>query len=95
MLDVSLALQSAHSWCYMLHVAGTSLCGVKDMGMVRASCSVIAVSACWLINRALARTSPGTRPGGMMITGDVVLRILVDPCLSVVVWHGSGWINAG
>ena len=72
----------------MLHVPyvdGTSLRGVKDMGMVRASCNVITVSACWLINRALARTPPGICAGGMMIMGDVVLRTLVDRCVFVVV----------
>ena len=69
---------------HVLYVAGASLRGVKDMGMVRASCNVIGVSACWLTNRALARTPPGIGAGGMMITGDVVLRILVDRCFSVV-----------
>jgi hypothetical protein len=77
------------------YVAGTSLRGVKDKGMVRASHIVIAVSACWLINPALARTPPGIRAGGMIITGDLVSRILVDRCFSVVDWRGSGWINAG
>ena len=77
------------------YVAGTSLRGVKDKGMARASCIVIALTACWLINRALARTSPGICAGGMIITGDVVSRILVDRCFSVVDWHGSGWVNAG
>ena len=78
----------------MLHVsyvAGTSLHGVKDIGMVRASCIVIVVSACWLFNRALACIPPGYRAGGMIITGGVVPRILVYPCFSVFVWHGSGW----
>ncbi len=82
----------------MLHVscvAGTSLRGVKAMGIVRASCIVIAVSACWLINRTHPRTPPGIRAGGMIITGDVVPRFLVDRRFSVVVWLGSGWINAG
>ncbi len=82
----------------MLHVSYVdrrSLRGVTDMGMVRASCNIIAVSACWLINRALARTPPGICAGGMMIMGDVVSRTLVDRCISVVVGRGSGWINAG
>ena len=56
----------------MLYIAGTSLCGVKAKGIVRASCIVIAVSACWLINRALARTPPGMRAGGMITTSDLV-----------------------
>ena len=80
---------------HVLQVARTSVCGVKAMGMVRASCMVIAVSACWLINRALAGTPPGTRAGEMMIMGDMVPHSLVDRHFSVVVWHGSGWINAG
>ncbi len=80
---------------HVLYVAGTSLRGVKDKGMVRASCIVIAVSACWLINRALVCTPPGIHAGGMIITGDVVLRIPVNRCFSVVDWHGSGWINTG
>ena len=82
----------------MLHVsyvAGTSLRGVKAKGIVRASCIVIAVSACWLINRALARTPPGTRAGRMIITGDLVPHFLVDRLFAMVVWLGSGWINAG
>ena len=80
---------------HVLYVAGTSLRGVKEKGIVRASSIVITVSACWLINRALARTPPGIRAGGMIITGDVVPRILVDRRISVGVWLGSGWINAG
>ncbi len=79
----------------MSYVAGTSLRGVKDMGMVKASCIVITVSGCWLIKRALAHTPPGTCAGGMIITGDVVPRILVDRCFFVFGWHGSSWINAG
>jgi hypothetical protein len=51
---------------------------------------------CLLANyHALARTPPGTHAGGMMITGNVVARTLVDHCFPVVVGHGSGWINAG
>ena len=72
----------------MLHVSyvvGTSSCGVKAKGNARASCIVIAVSAYWLINRALAHTPPGTRAGGMIITGDVVPCFLVGPLFSVVV----------
>jgi hypothetical protein len=80
---------------HVSYVAGTSLHGVKDMGMVRASRIVIAVSACWLINRVLVHTPPGTCAGGMIIKGDVVPCNLVNRCFLVVVWHGSGWINAG
>ena len=63
--------------------------------MVRASCNVIPVSARWLINCALARTSPGSRAGRMMITGDVVSHTRVNCCVSVVVGQGSIWINTG
>ena len=69
----------------MLSVAGTSLRGVKAKGIVRASCIVIALSACWLINRALVPTPPGIRAGWMIITGDVVPGFLVDRRFSVVV----------
>jgi hypothetical protein len=79
----------------MSYVAGMSLRGVKATGIVRASCIVILVSACWLINRALVRTPHGIRAGGMIITGDVVPRFLFDLCFSVLVWLGSGWINTG
>ena len=48
-----------------------SFCGLNAMGIVRASCNVIVVSACWLFNRALVRTPPGTCAGGMINTGDV------------------------
>ena len=34
---------------HVSYVAGLSLRGVKDMGMVRAFCNVIGVSACWQI----------------------------------------------
>ena len=80
---------------HVLYVDGTSLRGVKDMGMVRASCNIIAVRACWLINCARARTSPGICTGRMVITGDVVLRTLVGRRVSVVAGCGSDWINAG
>ncbi len=51
---------------------------------------------CLLANyRALVRTPPGICVGGMMIMGDVVSRIPVDCCFSVVVWRGSDWINTG
>ena len=72
-----------------------SLRGVKDMGMVRVSCIVIAVSACCLINHALVRTPPGICAGKMIIMGNVVPRILVNRHFSVVVWRGSSWINVG
>ena len=45
----------------------------------RASCNVIAVSALWLINRALARVPPPSiLYGGMIITGDVLSLTLLD-----------------
>jgi hypothetical protein len=77
------------------YVAGASLCRVKAKGIVRASCIVIAVSACWLINCAFARTPLGTRAGGMITTGDLVPRFLVERHFSVVVWLGSVCINSG
>ncbi len=52
---------------------------------VSASCIVIVLSACWLINLALARIPPGTWEGRMIITGDVVVSTLVDWRFSMVV----------
>ena len=69
---------------------------MNDMGMVRASCNVIAVSALWLINRVLASVpSPSILYGGMIITGDALSRTLVDRCVSAFGGLGTGWINAG
>ena len=56
-----------------VYVGGTSFRDVKDMGMVRASCNLIALSALWLINHALACVpSPIILYGGMIIAGDVL-----------------------
>ena len=69
---------------------------MKAIGMVRASCNVIAVSALWLIVRVLACVPPPSiLYGGMIITGDVLLRTLVDRLVFVVVGLGSSCINAG
>ena len=62
---------------------------------VSASCIVIVLSACWLINLALARIPPGTWEGRMIITGDVVVHTLVDwrfliaACVSVGIIVGA------
>ena len=61
----------------------------------RASCNVIAVSALWLINRALARVPPPSiLYGGMIITGDVLSLTLLDWRVFVGVGRSS-CINAG
>jgi hypothetical protein len=60
----------------------------------RASCNVIAVSALWLINRALARVPPPSiLYGGMIITGDVLSLTLLDWRVFFGVGR-SGCINA-
>ena len=74
---------------------GINFCGVKTVGGVSASHIVIALSACWLINFALARVPPPIiLYGGMIITGDLVLLTLFD---LRVAGAGlvSGRINAG
>ena len=79
-----------------MYVGGTSFRGVKDIGTVRASWNIIAVSALRLINHALACVPPPSiLYGGMIITGDVLLRTLVDRHVFVVVGLGSSCINAG
>ena len=79
-----------------VYVGGKSFWDVKAIGTVRASCNVIAVSALWLIKCALARAPPPSiLYGGMIITGDVLLRTLVDRRVFVVVGLGSSCINAG
>ena len=78
-----------------MYVCGTSFCGLKVIGIVRASCTVIVVSALWLINHALARVPPPIiLYGGMIITGDVLSLTLVDWRILVGVGLGSGFINA-
>jgi len=68
---------------------------VKAARGVSASCIVIALSACWLINRALACVPPASIwYGGMIITGDVAVRTLVDQRFAVV-GPVSRRINAG
>jgi hypothetical protein len=60
-------------------------CGMKATGGVSASRIAIALSACWLINRAFARVPPPSiLYGGMIITGDVVVRTLFDLRFAVV-----------
>ena len=71
--------------------------GVKAIGGVSASHIVILLmlSACWLINLALARVPPPSiLCRGMIITGDLVVLTLFDlwvACAGLV----SGRINAG
>ncbi len=78
-----------------VYVGGTSFRGVKAIGLARASCNVIAVSALWLINLALARVpSPSILYGGMTMTGDVLSITLLDR-RGVVGVGQSGCISAG
>ena len=68
---------------------------MKAIGMVRASCNGITVSALWLINCELACVPPPSiLYGGMIITGDVLSPTLLDRCVFVGVGR-SGCINAG
>lgn len=68
---------------------------MKSASGVSASCIVIALCACWLINLALAHVHPPSiRYGGMIIAGAALVRTLVDWCFAVV-GPVSGSINAG
>ena len=68
---------------------------MKAIGPARASCNVIAVSALWLINLALARVPPPSiLYGGMTMTGDVLSITLLDR-RGVVGVGQSGCISAG
>jgi hypothetical protein len=52
---------------------------VKTVGGVSASCIVIALSARWLINLALARDPPpSSLYWGMLLTGDLVLLLHLE-----------------
>ncbi len=78
-----------------LYAIGMNFRSVKAIGGVSASCIVIALSACWLINLALARVPPPSiLYGGMILTGDLVVLTLFD---LRVAGAGlvSGRINAG
>ena len=78
-----------------VYVIGTNFRGMKAVGGVSASLIVIALSACWLINRALARVLlPSILYGGMIITGDFMLLTLVDLRVAGV-GSVSGRINVG
>ncbi len=60
-------------------VTGTNFRGVKIGGGVSASCIVIVLSACWLINRALALVPPPSLLRvGLTVTGPSLLPTLVD-----------------
>jgi len=62
-----------------LSAIGTNLLGMKTDEGVSASCIVTALSACWLINRALARVPPPSiLYGGMIITRDLLVLTLVN-----------------
>ena len=62
-----------------LYAIGTKFCGVKAVGGVSASCIVIALSACWLINLALAHVPPPSiLYGGKIITVDLVVLNVFD-----------------
>ncbi len=63
-------------------------------GGCSASLLVIAMSACWLTNRALALIPPGTGTGGRIIVGDAVVRIHSKHLLFIV-GHSSGGTNVG
>ena len=67
------------------YAIGTNLHGMKATRGVSASCIVIALSACWLINHALACIPPPSiLYNGVIITGGVVVRTLVDLRFAVV-----------
>ncbi len=71
----------------------TNFRGVKICGGVSASRIVIALSACWLINRAFALvTPPSLLRGGFTVTGPFLLPTLVD---LRVAGASSGRIIAG
>ncbi len=67
---------------------------MKDARGVSTSCIVITLSACWLTNLSLAHIQPGTRTGGMIITGAVMVCTLGNRHFSVV-GLVSGGLNLG
>ena len=74
---------------------GTKVRGVKADGGVSASRIVITLSACWLINLALAHVPPPSiLYGGIIITGDVLFFTLVNLHVAGAGFV-SGRINAG
>ena len=78
----------------LLYAIGTNFLGMKTNEGVSASRIVTALSACWLINLALARVPPPSiLYGGMTITGPSV-PILVDLRVARAGLL-SGEINAG
>ncbi len=77
------------------YAIGMKFRGVKAVGGVSASHIVITLSACWLINLALACVPPPSiLYGGMIITGDLVVLTLFDLWVACAVLV-SGRINAG
>ncbi len=78
-----------------MYTTGTNFRGVKICGGVSVSRIVIALSACWLINRALAYVPPPSiLYGGMTITGPSLVLTLVDLRVARAGLL-SGRINAG
>ncbi len=79
-----------------LYAMGMNVCGVKADGGVSASHIVIALSACWLINLALAHVPPPSiLYERMIITGDVVILTLFALRVAGGAGLVSGSINAG
>ena len=77
------------------YAIGTNFGGVKTGGGVSASRIVIALSACWLINLALARVPPPSiLYGGMIITVPSLVLTLGDLRVALAGCF-SGRINAG
>jgi len=77
------------------YATGTNFRSVKICGGVSALRIVIALSACWLINRALALVPPPSiLYGGMTITGPSLVLTLVDLRVARAGLL-SGRINAG
>ena len=61
------------------YATGMNFCGVKAIGGVSASHIVVALSACWLINLALAHVPPPSiLYGGKIITVDLVVLNVFD-----------------
>ena len=79
--------------CKILHIICVryldTFRGVNICVGVSASLIVIVLSACWLINRALARVPPPSILfEGMIITGDLVV-----PTLFILRFTGAGLVS--
>ena len=85
----------AKFWTLSPYATGMNFGGMKTVGGVSASRIVIALSACWLINLALACVPPTSiLYGGMIITGDLLFLSLFDLWVTGA-GHVSGRINTG